>query len=71
MLAGQIGLNPGLMNLRPSLSQQFDQIIRNYNSTLREILQSKDEEADLIEQTCVKAILYVSRETAITDELSD
>ena len=69
MLAGQIGLNPGLMCLRPSLAQQFDQIVCNYNSTLKEITQCKDEDADLIEKYCVKAILYVSRDTVIDGEL--
>ena len=55
------------MCLKPSLPDQFNQIITNYNATLKEVTQNKLENPDMIGKTCVKAVLYISRDTLIGD----
>ena len=69
LLAGQIGLHPGLMCLKQSLPDQFDQIISNYNAVLKEITQNKEDNLDVIGRTCVKVILYISRDTVIDGDV--
>ena len=67
MLAGQIGLNPGLMILKPTLAEQLIQIIVNYNNTIKEAIQNKDKNPDLIQKTVVKIILYISKDVSLED----
>ena len=67
MLAGQIGLNPGLMVLKPTLAEQLIQIVVNYNNTIKEAIQNKEKNPDLIQKTVVKIILYISKDVSLEE----
>ena len=74
LLAGQIGMTPGRLALEGDLCAQFDRIILSFSKVLIEMLGgeasvSEDIKSDVINKTCLKAILYVSKTTAVTDEL--
>ena len=67
-------MTPGLMALNGSIEVQFDQIIRSFSRVITEVLGGEAKlpayaRANVIEHTCLKAILYVSKSTEISDGL--
>ena len=67
-------MTPGLMSCYGSLTDQFDQIMFNFRQCLIELLGgqsalSEEERAKVVQNTVLKAILYVSKKTALTAEL--
>jgi len=74
VLAGNIGMTPGLMALNGSIEVQFDQIIRSFSRVITEVLGGEAKipayaRGNVIQHTCLKAILYISKTTVISDEL--
>ncbi len=74
MLAGQIGMTPGLMSLYGTVENQFDQILVNYERCLVEMLGGDSKVSDAVRgnifnHTCLKAILYISKTTVMSDAL--
>ena len=63
LLAGQIGLIPGQLTLREGLISQWNQIKFNFDQVLKEV--SGNENLDLW-KACLKAVLYVSKDTDIS-----
>ena len=62
------------MALNGSIEVQFEQIIRSFSRVITEVLGGEAKlpayaRANIIEHTCLKAILYVSKSTEISDGL--
>ena len=62
------------MALNGSIEVQFDQIIRSFSRVITEVLGGEAKipayaRGNVIQHTCVKAILYISKTTVISDEL--
>lgn len=73
LLAGQIGMTPGLMSLYGTVPEQFDQILTNFSKCLIEMIGPSSltdaQKANVIQHSCLKAILYISKTTVLTEEL--